>query len=194
MHSRILRGAALTAATALLAFGSARATTLRHMSLKDLSTSADRIFRGTVVGIDEGTVTAGGGELPTVTYRLRVEEQFKGEFASDRDQAVVELRMLGSLKAASASGSSRRGSIFRDLPKLKMGEDYVLFTTRPSSIGLSTTVGLGQGAFDIYGAGKTEEAVNAFGNVGLGGGANLPSSGPVSYDQLARAIRAVLSE
>ena len=44
----------------------------------------------------------------------------------------------------------------------------MLFTTRPSWIGLCTTVGLGQGAFDIYGAGKGEEAVNAFGNRGPG--------------------------
>jgi hypothetical protein len=81
-----------------------------------------------------------------------------------------------------------------------MNGEYVLFTTRPSSVGLSTTVGLGQGAFRIVDTGKNEEAVNAFNNVGLRRGLarsavpSLPESGPISYPQLAAAIRNVLSE
>jgi hypothetical protein len=58
-------------------------------------------------------------------------------------------------------------------------------------------VGLGQGAFRIVDAGKEEHAVNAFNNAGLRRGlsaSRLPGRGPVSYPELAAAIRAVLSE
>jgi hypothetical protein len=188
-------------AAAALAAPPAQATTLIQMNLKDLATRADRIFRGTVVGVNTGTVRAGGSDLPTSTYRLRVAERFKGEYAVVKnDTALVEIQMIGSKNDRSANGE-RHLSVFRDVPRLAMGGEYVLFTTRPSPVGLSTTVGLGQGAFSITGAGKEEAAVNGFGNAGLRRGlsptsaaARIPSGGPVSYPQLAAAIRAVLSE
>jgi hypothetical protein len=198
-HRKLLIG--LAAAAALLA-PPAQATTLIQMNLKDLATRADRIFRGTVVGVNTGTVRAGGSDLPTITYRLKVAETFKGEYAVVKDDAaLVEIQMIGPKEDRSANGQ-RHFSIFRDVPRLAMGGDYVLFTTRPSAAGLSTTVGLGQGAFSITGAGKEEAAVNSFGNAGLKSGlspagaaaSRLPSGGPVPYPQLAAAIRAVLSE
>jgi hypothetical protein len=197
-HRKLLIG---LAAAAALAAPPAQATTLIQMNLKDLATRADRIFRGTVVGVDTGTVRAGGSDLPTITYRLRVADTFKGEYAAVKgDTALVEIQMIGSKEDRTANGE-RHFSVFRDVPRLAMGGEYVLFTTRPSAVGLSTTVGLGQGAFSITGAGKDEAAVNSFGNAGLGRGlaptsaaSRLPSGGPVSYPQLAAAIRAVLSE
>lgn len=197
-HRKLLIG---LAAVAALAAPPAQATTLIQMNLKDLATRADRIFRGTVVGVNTGTVRAGGSDLPTITYRLRVEERFKGEYAVVKDDAaLVEIRMVGSKDDRTANGE-RHFSVFRDVPRLAMGGDYVLFTTRPSAVGLSTTVGLGQGAFSITGGGKEEAAVNSFGNAGLGRGlaptsaaSRIPAGGPVPYPQLAAAIRAVLSE
>jgi len=197
-HRRLLIG--LAVATALAA-PPAQATTLIQMNLKDLATRADRIFRGTVVGVNTGTVRAGGSDLPTITYRLRVAERFKGEYAVVKDDAaLVEIQMIGAKDDRTANGQ-RHFSVFRDVPRLAMGGDYVLFTTRPSAVGLSTTVGLGQGAFSIMGAGKEEAAVNGFGNAGLrrglapsGAASRIPSGGPVPYPQLAAAIRAVLSE
>jgi hypothetical protein len=194
----------LAAATGLLLCASgAGATTLVQMNLKDLASRADKVFRGRVVGVDSATVRVGGGELPATVYRLRVEEGFKGRFEG-RGGALVELRMLSRSKAArdssSASGSPRRVPVLPDVPELAMGREYVLFTTRPSAVGLSTTVGLGQGAFTVLGAGKggdTETAVNAFGNRGLTRGLDrtlLPSRGPLPYAELARAIRAVLNQ
>jgi len=197
-YRKILIG--LTAAAALAA-PPAQATTLIQMNLKDLASRADRIFRGTVVGVNTGTVRAGGSDLPTITYRLKVEERFKGEYAVVKDDAaLVEIQMVGAKDDRTVDGE-RHFSLFRDVPRLAMGGEYVLFTTRPSSVGLSTTVGLGQGAFTITGAGKDEAAVNSFGNAGLRRGleassaaSRLPSGGPVPYPQLAAAIRAVLSE
>jgi hypothetical protein len=137
----------------------------------------------------------------TLLIGLRVAETFKGEFAVVKDDtALVEIQMVGSKDDRTVNGE-RHFSVFRDVPRLAMGGEYVLFTTRPSAVGLSTTVGLGQGAFSITGAGKDEAAVNSFRNAGLGRGlaptsaaSRLPSGGPVSYPQLAAAIRAVLSE
>ena len=50
------------------------ATIMLKLNLEEMTERADRIFRGTVVDIEVGTVQAGGGELPTVTYRFRVDE------------------------------------------------------------------------------------------------------------------------
>jgi hypothetical protein len=140
---------------------------------------------------------AGGGELPVVSYQLRVGDRFKGEFGEGKRAGVVEIRMVGD------KGDIRRHdllhfSLWRDMPRLQVGRDYVLFTTRPSRIGLSTTVGLGQGAFTITGEAKGEQAVNAFGNVGLDrnlkAGVSLRAGRPVPYGELAQAIRAVLAK
>jgi hypothetical protein len=175
----------------------AGATTLTQMNLADLAGRADKVFRGTVLTVKADTVEAGGGRLPVVVYRLRVDEAFKGDFGDGSQKGVVEIRMVGDAKDAKPA-SVRRFSLWRDVPRLERGQDYVLFTTPPSRIGLSTTVGLGQGAFRILGAAKEEQAVNAFGNAGLGRG--MPKvpfrtpGGPVPYAELARAIRAVLGQ
>jgi hypothetical protein len=81
-------------------------------------------------------------------------------------------------------------SVFRDVPRLTMGSDYLLFTTAASSIGLSTTVGLGQGAFMVYSQDKQDWAVNQYENSGLGMG----GGGAVPYADLVAEIRARLGE
>ena len=196
MLSRVLRPGIAVAILALAAAG--QATMLMQFNLKELATRADRVFRGRVVAVETGTVHAGGGDLPAITYRLKVDESFKGEYAVKKgDETYVEVRMVGAKSDAVTADGQVHFSAFREVPRLEMGGEYLLFTTRPSSVGLSTTVGLGQGAFRIVDSGKNEEAVNAFNNVGLKRGlarTSLPDSGPISYPQLANAIRSVLSE
>jgi hypothetical protein len=195
-RARLRLGLAVTAV--LAAAVPTQATTLLQFSLKDLATRSDLVFRGTVLSAKPGTVKAGGGELPTVTYRVQVDETFKGEYpAPKNDRTLVEIRMVGSGKATRSNGAVQHFSVFRDVPRLEVGREYVLFTTPRSELGLSTTVGLGQGTFQILGGGKEEQAVNLFNNRGLNRGmadTRVPSRGPVAYDQLAAAIRAVLSE
>lgn len=171
------------------------ATSMLQMDLGELTNRADKIFRGTVIGIHQGTIEAGGGEVPAVTYRLRVDELFKGEPTVVKgDEAVVEIRMIGSLTHSKADANGNlRLSLFRDVPRLNEGGDYVLFTTAESAIGLSVTVGLGQGAFRVYsvdGARDQFMAVNEFNNVGLG----INGDGPVEYDKLSAKIRALLGQ
>ena len=181
----------LLAAAALVAPAVESATVLQ-MNLEDLCQRADRIFRGTVLDVIPGSVTAGGGELPTVTYRFLVEESFKGSYTVKEDVQTVEIQMVGTVKGAAASGDLRAFSVLPDLPNLAIGGDHLLFATAPSAVGLSAAVGLRQGSFRVFSMDKEELAVNEAGNLGLFAGMNvdLPSSGPVPYSRLADAIRA----
>ena len=162
-----------------------------QMNLEQLTDRAGRIFRGTVVDVEQGVIEAGGGELPAVTYRFKVDDLLKGEAELVKGNgAMIEVRMVGSIKAAVPVGDAVRLDTFRDVPKLTMGSDYLLFSTPESSIGLSVTVGLGQGAFSVYSVDKQDYAVNEFNNMGLG----LDGAGPVAYDEIAAKVRALLGQ
>jgi hypothetical protein len=154
------------------------------MDLGNLVGRAERVFRGEVVAVTEGTVSFGGTMLPTVTYRLKVIEAFKGDYLVKEGQSYTEITMLAPVKRA-ASGNIRAFSKIPPLPELHVGQEYLLVSTAPSSLGLSTTVGIGQGAFKIFLLDKTEMAANELNNLGL-------YDGPVAYARLAADIRALL--
>ena len=184
---------------AMLAFitAPASAAMILKMNLAQLTDRADVIFRGEVLSAEPGKISIGGGTLPTVTYRLRVDEAFKGQFeAKENASPEVEITMLGTFNAtANNGGYTRLSSSLPEVPKLRVGESYVLFTTAPGQSGLRSPVGLGQGSFRIYaGPNKTELAVNEINNLGLFDGATPTqraapgSEGPVTYTRLATAI------
>ena len=189
MRTRIQSLCALTVGITLCALVAAEASNVLHMTLRDLVARGDRIVRGTVVAADEGTLSAGGGNIPVVTYRIRVDEALKGGVATGD---VIEVRLLASMKQAS-SGTLRRAAILRDLPRFTVGRDYLFVLTRPSQIGLSTTVGLGQGLFELRGRPGQEQAVNEANNLGLLSGVpGASASGPVSYASLVKEIRSLV--
>lgn len=175
----------------------AGAAMILKMNLAQLTDRAEAIFRGEVLSAEPGKIALGGGTLPTVTYRLRVDEAFKGTFeAKENASPEVEITMLGTLKTSTHAGNQTRlTSALPEVPKLRVGESYVLFTTAPGASGLRSPVGLGQGSFRIYaGPNKTELAVNELNNLGLFNGAGptqrsaQPTEGPVTYSRLATAI------
>lgn len=181
-------------ALALLAGQAMDAATVRQFNLEQMVDRADRIFRGTVLDAKEGTVQAGGGELPVVTYRIRVDEALKGDFEQVKGQVIAEVRVIGKLEA-SRTATSRRLSSLPVLLKLEVGQDYLLLTTPPSAAGLSTTVGIGQGSFRLFGKPGQETAVNAYNNQGLftnKSAAADSSAGPVPYSVLAGLIRDIV--
>lgn len=197
----------LSFAAALTAAAAASATTLRTMNLEKLVRHADKVYRGTVLSARAGTVDVGGGRLPTVTYRIHVDESFKGAFETVKGVRIAELRMLGKPDPV-RRGNLRLSPVLRDVPRLEVGETYLLMTTRPGAIGLSTTVGLGQGAFRISGKGEGEQALNAYRNANLDAAedaarpsaaaprslaarARVPAAGPALYADLAARIRAL---
>ncbi|MGH9901416.1 MAG: hypothetical protein ACRD68_06335, partial [Pyrinomonadaceae bacterium] len=119
---------------------------------------------------------------------------------------IAEIRMLGKMKPVRRGGLELHAALPK-MPQLAVGETYLVFATRPSAVGLSTTVGLGQGAFRVSGQGKNETAVNEVNNRGLFRDMNVgaararagiataaSSDGPIPYDELARQIRAQLGQ
>jgi hypothetical protein len=162
---------------------------VRHMNLQQMCDSAGRIFRGTVLGVKDGAVTVGGAQLATVVYRLRVDEAFKGSFEIYKDERIATIQMIRPSKGPQL-GPVRRLSAFDDLPQFEQGHDYLILATAPSAAGLSTTVGLGQGAFKVGGKVGQEIAVNGNNNIGLYAGMNVaPVRGPVAYSTLRAQIR-----
>ena len=165
---------------------------VRHMNLQQMCASAGRIFRGTVLGVKDGAVTVGGAQIATVVYRLRVDEAFKGSFETIKDEPIATIQTIRPSKAPQL-GPVRRLSAFDDLPHFEQGHDYLILATTPSVAGLSTTVGLGQGAFKVGGKVGQEIAVNGNNNIGLYAGMNVaPVRGPVAYSTLRSQIRNIV--
>lgn len=156
------RAVFLLAAGVMLA-ASLPATIVKKMELSELCERADKIFRGTVLSAQEGSVQAGGGELPTVTYYIEVDESFQGEFRTKGDRHIAEITMLANSKTRNVDGA-RSFPLIRDLPQLEVGRTYLLMTSPPSRLGLSAPIGLGQGCFTISGKGDAQVATDGFGN------------------------------
>src|SRR5262245_13099834 len=163
---RLTSCALLMTSAVLLNASLLKADTVKQLNLAEMVQRADKIYRGTVLSIDESTLQAGGGQLPVVIYRLKVDELFRGDIPLVKGVRVVEIRMIGKIKSV-RQGNLQFNSPLPKLPQLALGQTYLLLTTRPSAIGLSTTVGLGQGSFQILQRGKQETAVNEVNNVGL---------------------------
>jgi hypothetical protein len=158
------------------------AASIAPLNLAEMTRRADRIFRGTVLGATSGTTRFAGGELPIVTYRIRVDEPLKGKFEEADGAEFVEVRMLDG------SGAKRDRAGYRQLipgmPLLRQGESYLLLTTRPGRSGLSSTVGLTQGTFRMSGSGAGALARNGTDNLKLFRGMDpegLPDRGPCTW-------------
>ncbi|MGS2720615.1 hypothetical protein [Paraglaciecola aestuariivivens] len=161
---------------------STHAALVKKMSLSEMVGNADKVFRATVLSKEPSSVHAGGGELSTIVYTLRIDDAIKGDFGSGKEAQVLQLTMLGSMKSSLVVGNQKRLINLQINPDLELGSDYVLFTTARSPAGLSTTVGLGQGLFRLSNDGSGPDmAVNGLDNKGI-------FSGPVSYDELKAAI------
>jgi len=182
------------------------ASMVMQFNLAQMCARAHLIVRGTILSSDPGTIAVGGGQLPIVTYRVQVDETFRGEVQEVKGVRIAQLRMLGKSSPV-RSGNLISASPLPKMPTLTVGHTYLLFTTQPSAVGLSATVGLGQGSFSIYREGKDELAVNEANNSGLFRDMNLTSVrarassattlsvvGPIAYDELARQIRAALGK
>jgi hypothetical protein len=203
-----LRWLAVPAALWLLASAAPEASTVLQLNLGQMVERADRIFRGTVLSISDRTVAAGGGQLPVVVYRLRVDETFRGDFIEAKGLRLAEIQTLGKAPFV-RRGTVRSAVVLPRMPELEVGASYLMMTTRPSAIGLSTTVGLGQGCFRITQVGKDEQAANEANNSGLftgmssaarfGARAAAPAaaaaigSGPLRYVDLAATIRGLMA-
>jgi hypothetical protein len=182
---------ALAAIVTVMAAVPARAVVLKPMNLDELAVKADRIVSGTVIAIEKGRVAMGGGTLPTVTYRIAVDEMLAGR-PTAAGGGTVEVRMIGDVEDV------RRGDMVRlasraPRPRIQVGERYLLFLTAPGRAGLSTTVGLGQGSFRVTGEAADADVVNEFDNLGLFRGGRGPGKarGPVKFKAVAERVAAL---
>jgi hypothetical protein len=177
-------------AVSLATIPRADATTVKHFDLGHMTSSAARVFRGTVTDVRPGTVKVGGGELATTIYRIRVTETFKGEFATFKEITYADVEMIGSIKTGSEGTGPRHFSVFRDMPRLERGRDYLLFLTAESSVALSSPVGLAQGCFDIDTSVPGQPTANRVNNAGL-----IPEiqKGPMPYADLAARVRTIVA-
>ena len=170
-------------------------TIVRFMNLEQMCQRAGRIFRGTVVGVTDGTVQVGGGELATVIYRIRVDEAFKGTFEEFKGERIATLQMVRPSKRAPSGAARRLMPLFDDLPRFEEGHDYLIIATNPSAAGLSVPVGLGQGAFRLAGKPGQETAVNGNDNAGLQSSPTARSTagaGPIPYTTLRAEIHRIV--
>lgn len=160
------------------------ATTLQ-MNLAQMVTNSDRVFVGTVVQITESMKQVGGGEIPAVTYRLKVGDAFKGTYDEIKGEKYADVTMLGSLKIL-ASGKHP----ITDFPMLSVGNDYLLMVAPDGPVGLTTTMGLGQGCFSISDGVSDKVALNGANNVGLFSNMNIgiADGAAVSYSELSTLI------
>jgi hypothetical protein len=175
----------LTAAIVWLFSAQASATTVLQMNLDQLTDRAATIVRGTVRDIRQTTVRGGGGELPALHYTVEVSEVFKGEVGTAKDVQIVEFKMLGNL------ADMKAGKVPAGFPVIQTDKEYLLFISPSGAIGLTTTMGLGQGCFNYVNG----NVINGFNNAGLFkdmNAAGVPESGPVEYAIVASLIRAKL--
>ena len=200
MHRSKLLCFLILSAIALTVCLPLEAATVIQMNLAEMVGRAGLIFRGTVLDAREGTVQVGGGTLPVVTYRIQVDDEFKGTFGEVKGVPVAEVKMLGKLRP-SISGPVQSLGPLAELPRLEVGQEYLLLTTPRSAAGLSTIVGLGQGRFVLKGKRGQEVALNDNHNRGLFRGMDTGPSGVVStpegavpYSALASLIRDIVGE
>ncbi len=157
------------------------ATTLEQLSLEQMAGRATAIVRGRITA----TWCAARGPLIYTHYRIQVSDHWKGPVASEME-VVVPGGTLGGLRQS-----------FAGTPKLREGNEYVLFLWRGPS-GLTHILGFTQGVFDLKrdAAGELVAARAAAPEVMLD-----PASGrPVGdvplrlrLDDLDRRIRAALA-
>lgn len=133
------------------------------MNLDQLLDHVGTVVYGTVIDIEQSNREIAGGTLPVLTYRLRVEDMLLGPQVDH-----LEFSVLGDLKGQPTADSSvRRFSVLPELPRLQVGQEYVLLLTAESAAGLCAPVGLQQGAFRVVETKEGDIVLNSIHNLGL---------------------------
>jgi hypothetical protein len=142
----------------------AEATTMRHHPLGELVQEAQRIFVGVCVAVRDGAlVRPNGGSIPYTEYTFVVRDVLKGSL-----EERVTIRQFGT-RQPRPTADGRHAVVTRvpSMPEYEPGEEFLLFLVGDSTLGLTSPVGLAQGAFRITDVAGARVAVNGFGNAGL---------------------------
>lgn len=112
----------------------AHGATLQQLSMDQMSQAATSIVRAKVTGSVAAVYPNSGNTIYTA-YKLSVTDVWKGVPAS-------EVMLPGG------SVNGQRQS-FPGVPELRVGSEYILFLWKSPSTGITHTVGLTQGIFDV---------------------------------------------
>lgn len=129
---------------------------VKTYNLEEMVAASERIFVGRLIETEEDYLDARGGIIPVTIYTFAVDEALEGAIGN-----TLTIRQVGH--------RSRRSNLFGpNTPQYKEGEVLMIFLAEESEIGLTSPIGLGQGAFRV----KTDHGVkisvvNSRGNQGL---------------------------
>lgn len=115
----------------------AAATSVLPVSLQRMAQTAEMIFHGTAIG-NEVRLDQASGRVATYTS-FKVIEVIKGN-----PGATHTIKQIGG----QLPGSNVRLMI-HGVPRFDVGEEYVIFLPKASSLGFASPIGLSQGKFDI---------------------------------------------
>lgn len=152
-------GLAVSIAVIALVSAPAFAAKLQSQNLKELVEESQSIITGDVVEVTDGFDSEG---RPYTEVTIQVGRVAKGRIAED---STYTFRQFGLLAPRSmGNGRVYLGVSPEGFAKWNEGESVMAFLYQPASItGFQTTVGLGQGKFNI----SSGKIVNEFGNLGL---------------------------
>jgi hypothetical protein len=109
--------------------------TLQQLSMDQMSQLATSVVRARVTGVSASLVATAGSPTIYTHYKLVVNESLKGAAATE----VV-------LPGGEFNGQKQS---FPGVPELKVGSEYVLFLWKSPTTGVTHSLGLTQGIFEI---------------------------------------------
>ncbi len=138
-------------------------TTLLHRTLKALAENAERIFVGKCIAVREGELVFDEGKIYYTEYTFQVTHKIKGNL-----RETFTFRQYGLSRPRQVGENLMLYNRVPGMPVYEEQQEYFLFLNRDSELGLTSPVGLFQGAFrvavDIYGR---KVAMNGLENRGL---------------------------
>ena len=130
-------------------------TSRREVNVVDLVANSELILRGTVSNVSDGIDERG---IPYTEVTLHVADAIRGQVGGD-----YTFRQFGLLKPRDmGNGKVNLMVTPAGWATYSKGEEAILFLNKKAAwTGLQTTVGLGQGKFNVSMAGATNQANNA---------------------------------
>jgi hypothetical protein len=113
----------------------ANAATLQQLSMDQMSQLATSVVRARVTGVSADVSASTGSPTIYTHYKLAVSEVWKGA-------ASAEVALPGG----DVNGVKQS---FPGVPELRVGSEYILFLWKSPSTGITHTIGLTQGIFDL---------------------------------------------
>jgi hypothetical protein len=112
-----------------------QAATLQQLSMDQMSQLATSVVRARITGASASVYTTTDNSMIYTRYSLSVSELWKG-------QPATEVMLPGG----DVTGQKQS---FPGVPELRVGAEYILFLWKSPSTGITHTLGLSQGIFEI---------------------------------------------